>query len=102
MLHLVNYKFTGVNDVKRCFERFTVGDTVVFIESGVFSLRAGYGTASEIESVLDNINIAALEPDLAARGIAEVELIRGVQVIDYAKFVDLAVELSPVNSWFGT
>ncbi len=102
MLHLVNCKFTGVNDVKRCFERFNVGDTVVFIESGVFSLRAGDEAASEIESGLGNLNIVALEPDLAARGIAEEELVRGIQVIDYAKFVELAVELSPVNSWFGT
>lgn len=102
MLHLVNYKFAGVDEVKRCLERFMVGDAVVFIESGVFSVRAGDPSASVIESVSANVNIAVLEPDLTARGISESDLVRGVQVIGYDKFVTLAVEFGPVHSWFGT
>lgn len=97
---MVNYKITGGSDVKCCFGRCNIGDTVLFIESGVFSVRAGDAVANEIEGVLAKFTIAALKPDLAARGIAESELVRGVQVIDYAKFVDLAVELGPIQSWF--
>ncbi len=74
--------------------RFKVGDTAVFIENGVLSLCAGDAAASQIESVFADMDIVVLDPDLAARGIAESQLIRGVQVIDYAKFVDLAVNLS--------
>ena len=100
MLHLVNYKFSDLDSARRCFERLEPGATVLFIESGVFSVRAGSKIASAIESQSADFCIAALEPDLIARGITETDMIHGVQVVNDRGFVDLAVRSRSVCSWF--
>ncbi len=44
-------------------------------------------------------NVSVLGPDLAARGIGEDKLVEGVNIIDYAGFVDLVEANDKVQSW---
>ena len=40
-----------------------------------------------------------LGPDVAARGLNDISLIDGIDVVDYAGFVDLVVEHDVAQSW---
>jgi tRNA 2-thiouridine synthesizing protein B len=55
----------------------------------------------------DQLNTAAteqklyvLQPDLAARGFADVSLLDSIKQVDYKGFVDLVTEYDLVHSWF--
>jgi len=45
------------------------------------------------------VSVYVLGPDLKARGFREDRLIEGIQVVDYAGFVDLATEHDKVQAW---
>ena len=45
------------------------------------------------------MSIYVLGPDIKARGFHEDRLIEGIKVVDYAGFVDLAVENDKVQAW---
>lgn len=96
MLHVVNkspYEHSSLNTAVG-FVRD--GDNLLLIEDAVVGAMKG-GTA---ESMLDGVkNLSVLGPDLAARGISEDRLVDGVNVIDYAGFVDLVEANDKVQSW---
>lgn len=100
MLHLVNYRFSGVGDVTRCFGRMESGACVLLIENGLYCARAGSAISAEIETQLAQFEVKVLQPDLEARGIDQSELIEGIDVIDDQGFVDLSITHGPVVSWF--
>jgi len=71
------------------------GDALLLIEDAVISaVKAGKASA-----MLDGCKVSVLGPDLAARGISEDKLADGVDVIDYAGFVDLVEANDKVQSW---
>ncbi len=45
------------------------------------------------------MKLYVLGPDLKARGMAEDRVIEGVEIVDYAGFVDLAATHDKVNAW---
>jgi tRNA 2-thiouridine synthesizing protein B len=95
MLHVVNKSPYERDALSTCVGYCQGGDTVLLIEDGVYAaIAAGKAAAS-----LQGLTVAALGPDLKARGIGDDKLIDGIKIVDYAGFVDLVVTTDRIQSW---
>ena len=95
MLHLVNKSPYENSTLKTATSIMNDGDALLLIEDAVTSaVKAGKASA-----MLDGCKVSVLGPDLAARGISEDKLADGIDVIDYAGFVDLVEANDKVQSW---
>jgi tRNA 2-thiouridine synthesizing protein B len=95
MLHVVNKSPYERDSLDTCVGYCKDGDAVLLIEDGVYAaMKAGAAAAK-----LNGLDVSALGPDLAARGISEDKLADGVKVVDYAGFVDLTEAKDKVQSW---
>jgi tRNA 2-thiouridine synthesizing protein B len=74
------------------------GSAVLFYEDAVYAAMAGTGVEDQVKSA-QGVKLYVLGPDLKARGVSEDKLIDGVEVVDYAGFVDLAAEHDKVQAW---
>jgi len=95
MLHLVNkspYDTCSLNTAATIMQE---GDRLLLLEDGVYgAIKAGKSAG-----LLSGLQVSVLGPDLAARGISQDKLVDGVDVIDYAGFVDLVEANDRVQSW---
>jgi tRNA 2-thiouridine synthesizing protein B len=95
MLHLVNkspYENSNLNTATSIMKG---DDVLLLIEDAVYgAVKNGKASA-----LLDGRKVSVLGPDLAARGISEDKLADGVDVIDYAGFVDMVEQNDKVQSW---
>lgn len=95
MLHLVNkspYSTTSLNTATGLMKD---GDRLLLIEDAVY----GAVKSGKAASLLQGLKVSVLGPDLAARGITADKLADGIDVIDYAGFVDLVEANDKVQSW---
>jgi tRNA 2-thiouridine synthesizing protein B len=70
-------------------------DTLLLFEDGVYAaVKSGKASAK-----IAGHKVSVLGPDLAARGISKDKLADGIDVIDYAGFVDLVETNDKVQSW---
>ena len=99
ILHTVNKSAFERNALDSCLGHVKAGDSVLLIEDGVISARAGSTTAEKLTAAMAEVSVYALGADMAARGMTEDNLVDGVKVIDYAGFVDLATENDAVEAW---
>ena len=99
MLHTVNKSPFERNSLQSCLRLAAKGSAVLLIEDAVVGAVKGSSFAAALTGALANVSVSVLGPDLAARGIGEDKLIDGVQVVDYAGFVDLTAENDVVQSW---
>jgi tRNA 2-thiouridine synthesizing protein B len=95
MLHLVNKSPYDAGNLNTASTIMKDGDQLLLIEDGVYGAIKS-GTAA---GLLKGLKVSVLGPDLAARGISEDKLADGVDVIDYAGFVDLVEASDKVQSW---
>ena len=95
MLHLVNKSPYSVRNLETASSIMKGDDSLLLIEDGVY----GAVKKGKAASMLSGLKVAVLGPDLAARGITEDKLIDGIEVIDYAGFVDLVAANDKVQSW---
>jgi tRNA 2-thiouridine synthesizing protein B len=95
MLHLVNKSPYDGSNLNTATSIMKNGDTLLLIEDGVY----GAVKAGKAASLLEGHTVSVLGPDLAARGIAEDKLADGINVIDYAGFVDMVEANDKVQSW---
>ena len=72
-----------------CLDIAGAADTVLLIEDGVYGATRTHDW---------NGHLAALEPDLRARGLLN-RLAPGITVVDDAGFVDLVVAHQPIVTW---
>ena len=95
ILHLVNKSpYDGCN-LDSATSIMKDGDTLLLIEDGVYgAIKTG-----KAASLLAGRTVSVLGPDLAARGISEDKLVDGVNVVDYAGFVDMVEANDNVQSW---
>jgi len=95
MLHLVNKSPYENGNLKTASSIMNDGDVLLLIEDGVYgAVKNGKASA-----MLDGRAVSVLGPDMAARGISEDKLADGIDVIDYAGFVDLVEASDKVQSW---
>jgi len=99
ILHTVNKSPFDKNSLVSCLKYVKKGSAVLLIEDGVYGALKNTEVATKIASVLEDIDVYALTPDLATRGVSVEHLIDGVKCIDYAGFVDLVTQHDKVNAW---
>jgi tRNA 2-thiouridine synthesizing protein B len=75
------------------------GDALLMLEDGVVGARKASAFAGLIESAARSCSVYVLGPDLAARGMAEKDLIQGAKLVDYGGFVDLVTSHDRTQAW---
>jgi tRNA 2-thiouridine synthesizing protein B len=80
-------------------ERTETGDALVFLENAVLKTLQQGALAVVLAQRLKTHRLYVLSNDLLARGIAADELVKGIEVIDYAELVALTVEHTVILSW---
>jgi len=100
-LHTVNKSPFEKTDLSSCLAHARSGDGVLLIEDGVYGVLKGTRSADAIASAAaaGTVAIYVLAPDLAARGLSPNRLMDGIQSVDYAGFVDLAIKHDLTQAW---
>lgn len=98
MLHTVNKSPYTKNSLDTCLRLAKEGSAILLIEDGVYAAVTGSEITPKVETAMKKFTFYALGADLDARGIQD-RVIEGINVVDYAGFVDLTVENSGVQSW---
>ena len=98
MLHTVNKSPFERNSLASCLRCAKPGNTILLIEDGVYAATSGTTVTDEVSQALAEVKICALQGDIEARGLQD-RVIAGIELVDYAGFVDLAVEHDKVQSW---
>ncbi len=101
MLHIVNKSPFERNALKSCLAHALSGDAVLLIEDAVIGAVSGSTLVTELQQAMNGnaVKLYALSPDLAARGVKAERVLEGIQLVDYAGFVDLTVANEKTQSW---
>jgi len=75
--------------LERCLARAEAHSVLLLLDDAVYAAVAPHGRA-----------LLVLAEDLAARGLAETDLVPGARAVDMKEFVALTVTHSPVVGWF--
>ena len=98
MLHIVNKSPLERNAVDTCLRLATKGSAVLLIEDAVYAATKGSAVSAKVQAAMANLKVYALAPDMEARGVAA-RVMEGVNLVDYAGFVDLVAEHNNCQSW---
>jgi tRNA 2-thiouridine synthesizing protein B len=98
-LHTVNKSPFERRSMASCLAHAADGDSILMIEDAVVGARKGTVVETNLRQRQRVCMIYVLGPDLAARGLEPDRLIDGIQVVDYAGFVDLAAQSARVCAW---
>ena len=96
MLHTVNKSPHSQSALADCLRVRGEHDAILLIEDGVYAALAGNAWLAPLRAAG---TVYALAPDVAARGL-EQRVAEGIQVVDYAGFVQLCCEHATVQSWY--
>lgn len=99
ILHTVNKSPFEKSTFKSCLDHAKAGDAVLLIEDGVYAATKGTAAADLIAARNSDLTLYALGADLAARGISESAVVKGISVVDYGGFVDLVTEHDVSQAW---
>ena len=99
MLHTINKSPFEKNSLNTCLRLAKPGNDILLIEDAVYAATNGTSVSEKVADAVKSYNLFVLEPDLESRGIDKSELIEGIQVVDYAGFVQLASKNDKVQSW---
>jgi tRNA 2-thiouridine synthesizing protein B len=97
-LHTVNKSPFEKNSFDSCLEHVLEGSAVLLYEDGVYAALKGTANEGKVKSA-GGVKFYALGPDLNARGLTQDRVSDGIEIVDYAKFVDLTVEHDKVVAW---
>lgn len=98
MLHTVNKSPFESNSLEVCLKHAKDGHDVLLIEDGVYAVSKGGKFNELLKQASAGKGIYALQSDVEARGIQD-RVMDGVQLVDYAGFVDLVEKHDKVQSW---
>ena len=99
MLHIVNKSPFEKTAFKSCLNHAKAGDTILMIEDAAVGAIKNSSFSDSLTSALADKKVYVLAGDLAARGIDQSRMIDGIEVVDYAGFVDLTVNNETTQSW---
>ena len=99
MLHIVNKSPFERNALSSCLGHALEGDAILLIEDAAVGAIDGGVFADQLKAAMADKRVYVLGADLAARGMKEDRVIEGIQVVDYAGFVDLTAENDKTQSW---
>ena len=80
-------------------ERVDSGDVVVFLENAVLRVIQNSDISDMLTQQLSSNRLCVLSDDIAVRGIVPNELVKGIEVIDYAGLVELTANNPVIQSW---
>ena len=98
-LHTVNKSPYEKNALDSCLKFSMAGSSILLIEDGVYAAIKGAAAESKITSAMADKKVYALGSDLKARGMTQDRVIDGVEIVDYAGFVDLVTATDKVQAW---
>ncbi|MCB1789241.1 MAG: sulfurtransferase complex subunit TusB [Gammaproteobacteria bacterium] len=75
------------------------GSAILLIEDGVYGAMKGTVAEAMVKGAMGDKKMYALKSDLKARAIKDDRVIDGVEVVDYAGFVDLVEANDKVQAW---
>ena len=99
ILHTVNKSPFEKDSLDTCIAHALDGSAVLLIEDGVYAASSGTTVESRVCDVMRRLNFFVLANDCKARGLAEADLIDGIEPVDYGGFVDLVTDHDNVQSW---
>ena len=97
-LHTVNKSPFEKSSVASCMSYAKEGSAVLFYEDAVYAAMTGTAIEGQVTAA-QGVKLYVMGPDMKARGVSADKLIDGVEVVDYAGFVDLAAEHDKVQAW---
>ena len=97
-LHTVNKSPFEKSSLASCLGYAKEGSSVLMYEDGVYGAIKGTAIADKIAAA-NGVKFFVLGPDLKARGVAEDKVADGIEIVDYAAFVNMAVENDKVQAW---
>jgi len=98
-LHTVNKSPFERSALISALNHLRPGDALLMIEDGVVGARKGNAFAGLFDDAARDCEIYVLAPDLAARGIAESDVIARAKLVDYGGFVDLVAAHQRTQAW---
>ena len=97
-LFTVNKSPFEKNSLENAINFSAEGSSILLIEDGVYGASKGTTCESMLTGAAGK-KFYALKSDLKARGIADDRLIDGVEVVDYAGFVELVCSTDKTQAW---
>lgn len=97
MLHTINKSPYSHSCLSECLRVCSADDAIILIEDGVYAALNDSEYAARLFA--HKAAIYVLQPDALARGIAD-RIATGIGAIDYAGFVQLCCDHSPIQSWY--
>jgi tRNA 2-thiouridine synthesizing protein B len=98
-LYTVNKSPFDKNSLDSCLKFASEGAAILLIEDGVYGAVKGAASEGKVTSAMGDKKVYALGPDLKARGLSEDRVIDGIEIVDYAGFVDLVEANDKVQAW---
>ncbi|MEZ5585528.1 MAG: sulfurtransferase complex subunit TusB [Sedimenticolaceae bacterium] len=98
-LHTVNKSPFEKNSLETAIRYSLAGSSILLLEDGVYGATKGTTMEGMVKDAMGERKIYALRSDLMARAIKEDRVIDGVQIVDYAGFVDLVEANDKVQAW---
>ncbi len=99
ILHTVNRSPFEKNSLTSCLRYAKKGSAVLLIEDGVYAALAGTAFEKTVTTAMEELAFYCLTADLKARGFTPDNTLDGIELVDYAGFVALAVEHEKVQAW---
>jgi len=99
ILHTINKSPFETNSLQSCIGYLRSGDAILLMEDAVYGAIAETEAGRSLAGIGEGISVFVLQPDLAARGIADTQLAPGLAMTDYNGFVDLVAEHDATQSW---
>nr|AFI78414.1 intracellular sulfur oxidation protein DsrH [uncultured bacterium ws020C1] len=98
-LHTVNKSPFEKSSLETAIRYSLAGSSILLIEDGVYGAAKGTAAEEMIKGAMADKKVFALKSDLMARAIKEDRVIDGVEIVDYAGFVDLVDANDKVQAW---
>ena len=98
-LHTVNKSPFEKNSLEQAIKFSTAGSAILLIEDGVYGATKGTVAEDMVKGAMGDKKVYALKSDLMARAIKEDRVIDGIEIVDYAGFVDLVEANDKVQAW---
>lgn len=99
MLHIINKSPFERNALSSCLGLSLEGSSILLIEDAVLAARSGSSYEDKLLEAMNNRKVYALGPDLDARAISGEKILDGIEIVDYAGFVNLTIEHENLQSW---
>jgi len=99
ILHTVNKSPFEKNSLDECLTHSTDGSAILLLEDGVYAAMQGTNVEPVVKDAMASKKVYALGPDIKLRGLSADKVIDGIEVVDYAGFVDLSESNDKVQAW---